>query len=69
MLILIYNHKTLYDEWSEVELLNYFTGKCYEPVQMSNEIFEKYFKNVKYDAFIPEKQLVFEEDKLYWLIY
>lgn len=64
-----YSHKTLYEEWSNVELLSYFAGRKYKDIKMSDEIFEKYFSDVEYDVYIPSKQLVFEGDTLYWLIF
>lgn len=64
-----YSHKMMYDEWSDVELINYVTGNTYEEVEINKGIIEKYFKGKSWNTYIPEEQLVFVGDTLYWAIY
>lgn len=71
-----YNHKTLYYGWSDVELLDKVTGIFYEDCSWYDtypdeyeDIVKEHFEGKKWSTFVPEEQLVFVDDTLYWAIY
>lgn len=58
-----------------IDLINYIYNEKYDKLSMSDEEMEKYFGKLLSDVesqiteFNPSKQLVFEKDTLYWLVY
>lgn len=64
-----YSHRALYDSWSDVALLKYLTGRSCKRVEMSDEIYDKYFPKKYWDGYVPSEQLRFENNVLYWVIY
>ncbi len=63
------NERAYLNEWSDVTLLNYVSGRGYNKIGMPDEIYQEYFANKNWDAWCPEEQLVFEGDTLYWVKY
>jgi hypothetical protein len=65
-----YTHKTIYDDWANVELLNFLTGKSYEEIEFPEGVADSdTFKDKYWDTFVAEEQLLFQDDTLYWMIY
>lgn len=67
--IVTYNHKAMYDSWSDVELINYITKSRYDEITMPAAIYDKYFSGKTWDSYTPSEQLVFKGDTLYWAIF
>lgn len=63
------NERAYLNEWSDVTLLNYVSGRSYNKIGMPQEIYQKYFADKNWDMWCPEEQLVFEGDTLYWMKY
>lgn len=59
------NMRAYFVSWANVEALNYYTGESYEKIPWSNS--EVPFSN--WDSFVPEEQLIFNGDTLYWVVY
>ena len=55
--------------WGQVEIINYYSKRNFEKVDMSEEIYKKYFANKKWDYYKPEEQLAFIDDMLCICIY
>lgn len=49
--------------------LEYFTGRTFEPVEMSKEIRKKYFEGKDWEYFDAEEQIIIVEDTAYWCIF
>lgn len=64
-----HDRKIMFDAWSNVEALNYFEDEYYEEVEMTDEEYDKYFGGKSWDTYVPEEQLVFIDNRLYWAIY
>ncbi len=65
-----YAHKPTSVEWSNVELLNYLTGNEYDKQTMSETDYNRLFAdNDNWNEFMPDEQLVFEENAMYWCVY
>lgn len=64
-----HDRKIMFDAWGNVESLNYFEDECYEEVEMTDEEYDKYFGGKSWDTYVPEEQLVFVDNRLYWAIY
>ena len=55
--------------WTTVFMINIYENRTYEYKEMSAADKERLFGNVNYDAFDAEKQMVFEGNTLYLLVY
>ena len=44
-----------------------FTDEALVP--MKAEIYDQYFKGKNWDVFLPQEQMIFQGDTLYWCIY
>ncbi|WP_027216030.1 glucosyltransferase domain-containing protein [Butyrivibrio fibrisolvens] len=65
-----YDRRLVSKDWSDVEALNYYEGENYISLPMTGEDYITYFADKKrYAQFVPEEQLVFVDDALYWDIY
>lgn len=62
-------HRSLYDVWSRVNLVNYLMGTEYKEEKMTDDQYMEYFGDIQWDSFIPSEQLIFEGNTLYWAIY
>ena len=62
-------HPALYDVWSQGQYVNYINGTDYECREMSDDEYDKIFPKHDYHAFDLDKQLVFEGNTLYWVVY
>jgi len=60
-----YNPKRCQD----AHTIEYFTGEKYEVMKMDDETYNKLFANKAWNCFVPDEQLVYSGDKLYWVIY
>ena len=65
------NNRITGEAWAMKCAVNDYSGKNYEYTyeEMSDEDLKKYFKNKDYKKFNPDKQLHYEGDTLYLLIY
>lgn len=63
------NERAYINEWSDVSLIEFVSGKMFEKVEMDNDIFEQYFKGKDWDYYCPEEQLYFKDDTMYWCKY
>lgn len=64
-----HDRKIMFDSWGNVESLNYFEDEYYEEVEMTDEEYDKYFGGKSWDTYVPEEQLIFIDNRLYWAIY
>ena len=64
-----FHRKTTHNSWSTVELLNYVTGENYQKKDMNKTVYNKCFAGKTWNEFIPEEQLVFDGNTMYWAIY
>ncbi|MCI2048191.1 MAG: glucosyltransferase domain-containing protein [Lachnospiraceae bacterium] len=64
-----YDRTILYDSWGRVDTLNYLTGRDYTETAVSEDEYRQLFGDKTWDTFIPEEQLIFEGDRLYWALY
>lgn len=55
--------------WTTVFMINIYENRTYEYEEMSAADKERLFGNVNYDAFDAEKQMIFEGNTLYLLVY
>lgn len=63
------NERAFLNEWSDVTLINYVSGRSFNRIPMDEKIFGEYFQNKDWDYYSPEEQLVFIDDTLYWCKY
>lgn len=56
-------------DWSRVSWMNYVNGTDYKKRDMTEEEYNKYFSVEHMNVFNPSKQMVFDGEKLYWVIY
>lgn len=63
------NERAYINEWSDVNVLSYVSGKNYSKVEMDSKIFEENFAGKNWDYYCPEEQLIFDGDTLYWCKY
>ena len=64
-----FHRKTTHNSWSTVELLNYISGEEYIKIDMDQNVYDNNFAGKDWNEFIPEEQLVFDDDTMYWAIY
>lgn len=71
-----YNHKTIFFDWGDVELLDKVTGNNYADCSWYNtypddyeEVIKENFEGKDWSTFIADEQLIFRGDTLYWAIY
>ena len=66
----MYTHKTHFDTWADVALLNRVNGTDYLRKEMSDEDKERLFGGkVSANVFNSSEQLVFDGECMYWLIF
>lgn len=65
----MYSHKMQFDTWADVELLNFVSGRNFKDHYVDNDRQEEFFDNIAGFAFNASKQLKFDGNSLYWLIY
>lgn len=63
------NERSYINDWSDVELINFISGKQYTEIQMDENIFNDNFKGKNWEYYCPEEQLYFQDDTLYWCKY
>lgn len=56
-------------KWSNVAMLNYYTGRNYAKVEMDSDIYKDYFEGKNWDCYSPEDQMVFVGNTLYLMVY
>ena len=66
---LTYNHRIIYDQWAQLNFLNYVNGTNYRGLNMETAEYEKYVGEKDWDDYNPSEQLIFEGNILYWIIY
>lgn len=64
-----YAHKSMYDEWCDVELLNAWMDTDYEEISMDKEMYYELFGDTIWTTFNSDEQLIFDKDTLYWAVY
>ena len=65
-----YNIRIVVDFWAQGNYLNYVNGTEYSYRGMTDEEFETYFPDYyDWSSYVPEDQLQFDENTLYWVIY
>lgn len=62
-------YKNLSLDTLSVDLINFTQGTSYEKLSMTTEEYESIFKNQEMKEFNPSKQLYFQGDTLYWVVY
>ena len=55
--------------WGQVEIINYYSKRHFEKIDMPEEIYKKYFAKKQWDYYKPEEQLVFIGDTLHICVY
>jgi len=55
--------------WADVNLLNYYTNNNYQKIEMPEEIYIERFSGKDWKYFIPEEQLYFQDDVMFWAKY
>lgn len=63
------NERAFFNEWSDVTLINYVSGRSFNRIPMDEKVFGEYFQDKDWDYYSPEEQLVFIDDTLYWCKY
>lgn len=63
------NERAFINEWSDVSLVNFVSGRNFGKVEMDEEIYRKYFQNKDWDWYCPQEQLYFDNNILYWCKY
>lgn len=63
------NERAFINDWSDVSVICWVSGRIFNKVPMDEKIYDKYFKNKDWDYFSPEEQLYFQGDTLYWCKY
>lgn len=63
------NERAFLNDWSDVSLINYVSGRTFNKIAMDNEVFDIYFRDKDWDYYSPDEQLVFIGDTLYWCKY
>ena len=63
------NNRAYAVSWADVEILNYYSKRNYIKIPMDKEIYNKYFKNKNWNYFNADKQLIFDNETLYWIKY
>lgn len=56
-------------KWGQIEIINYYAKRNFEKIDMTEDIYKKYFIGKKWDYYKPEEQLIFVDDTLYICIY
>ncbi|MGN0428143.1 MAG: glucosyltransferase domain-containing protein [Agathobacter sp.] len=64
-----YTHKSMYDAWCDVELMNYILKTDYKEISMDEEQYSKLFGEKVWTTFNADEQLVFDGEILYWAVY
>ena len=65
-----YDRRFVSKSWGDVEALNYYEGENYINLDMTGEEYTQYFVDKpRYGKYVPEDQLVFVNDSLYWDIF
>lgn len=62
------NIRAEYPDWSRLNSINYFLSRNLEEVEKSNEIYENYFKDKKWN-FYSDEQIILVEDTIHLYIY
>lgn len=65
----VYNHRMLFDEWSQGQYLNCVCETEYQCGNMSETEYTEYFDDKEWDSLLLSEQLRFQDDTLYWAIY
>ena len=65
----MYSHKMQYDIWADVELLNYVSGRNFTDHYVEQSKQTEYFGDSTGFVVNTSKQLKFEGNSMYWLIY
>ena len=55
--------------WGQIEIINYYSKRHFEKIDMPEEIYKKYFAKKQWDYYKPEEQLVFIGDTLHICVY
>ena len=63
------NERAFINEWSDVNLVNFVSGRNFRKVEMNEEVYKKYFQNKDWDWYHPQEQLYFDNNILYWCKY
>lgn len=63
------NERAYINEWSDVTLVNFVSGKNYNKIDMDHEIYCGHFMGKDWDYYCPDEQLYFEGNTLYWCKY
>lgn len=63
------NERSFINDWSDVALINFVSGRYFEKVPMDEAVYQAHFQNRDWDYYDPEQQLVFSGDTLYWCKY
>lgn len=63
------NERAYVNEWSDVTLIQFVSGRNFEKVEMDNNIYNTHFSGKNWDYYCPEEQLYFEGNVMYWCKY
>ena len=63
------NKRIVPQEWCDVNLINFVSGRSFYRLEMPDDIYLNYFEGKDWDYYCPEEQLYFKENTLYWCIY
>lgn len=63
------NVKNMVRSWAYIPLINTATDSTYQACDMNVEIWNEYFAGKDWDQFLPEEQIVFQDDVAYIAIY
>lgn len=63
------NIRGLVVDWADVNLINFYCDKDYQKCDMSEAIYEMYFKDKNWDVMNLQQQAVFKDDTLYLAMY
>lgn len=55
--------------WAVVSRINFYSGRDFEAVEMTDEEYSLHFPQENWYAFSPEEQIVFEGNVMYWALY
>lgn len=63
------NERALINDWSDVTVINFISGRSFEREEMLSSDYEAYFTSKNWNKFVPAEQIVFKDNIMYWVKY
>lgn len=63
------NERAFINDWSDVSLINFVSGRSFKKREMDKKVYEKYFQGKNWEMYQPMEQLYFDKNVLYWCKY